>query len=540
MSDLDVLIIGGYSLTDRSGGGTETRDKIWLNYKNIPVTIDFINFLIQNQGNLDLTLKQYIETNKAKMINRSLNVIYLFDFLSKNRIKSDVVNYFLLEQNKFMELMQHRPKVIVISTTFISDINEINNVAKEVKKISPKSIVIVGGIKILKSIRKHSLFNQNYFDGFDTEQIKSNNFFFEPELDKYIDIFVIEECGEITLVELIRKILNNQDFKSTPNIAFQKNNEIVFTNRVKEPYSFEKNLISWDKIPTDIIGNEIPVMAGMGCPFKCAFCDFTGLHKVKIRTIDNLIQELKLIEKYHPGKPIFFTDDNLFATKKRTKELSEAIVANGLKFKWRAFFRVDAISEDNVDILAKSGCMAAFLGVESGDDQILQTMNKKTTREQALKSINLLNKRGINTLSTIIIGFPGETKDSVNNTIDLLNNYPDMDGIINQYYPFSFILFPLSPVASPENRKKHGMKGGYENWSHNTMNSDQAKQELIRLFKEVNGPFLLYPEYIGRSLELPKLKSLFKEREKLVKNGTNNLNDKNVNIIFDIFRKILN
>ena len=280
----------------------------------------------------------------------------------------------------------------------------------------------------------------------------------------------------------------------------------------------------------------------MGCPFKCAFCDFTGLHSsVRLRPIESLIRELRFIQEAFPGKSIFFTDDNLFITKKRTKELAQAIVENGLRFNWRGFFRVDAVSEENVEILAKSGCKSCLLGVESGDESILRNMNKRSAREQILKTVNLLNQNGINTLSTIIIGFPGETKESVDQTINLLNSYPNHDGTINQYWPFTFVLFPLAPIGSPENCREYGMTGGYEKWFHSTMSSEEAKEHLFRCFQQVDGPTLPYPEYAGPGINLPisTIKQVFIARENIVKSGINVIDESNVSEVYQTFKKIL-
>jgi p-methyltransferase len=540
MSDLDVVIIGAFSLTEKAGGGEETMKKMRLHYKNTPATVDFLKTLVECKGNLGVTEKQYAQADRSKFVARSLNTIYLYDFLTKNNITTEVVSYFLLEQDRFKELMSYKPKVVAISTTFISDAPDIITIAKAVKELSPESVIFAGGIKVLKSYKKLMLFNQNYFDGYDVESIKKNNFFFNPEIDKHINVFVIEESGELTLLDLIRKIQKGKSYKLTPNIAYRDGNELIFTKRVKEPYAFEHNPIAWDKIPEEILGQEIPVRAGIRCPYKCAFCDFTGLHSnVRIRAIDSLIEELKLIQNRFPGKPVFFTDDNLFTTRKRTRELAEAIVKNGLRFKWRAFMRADAITEENAEVLARSGCYMAYLGVESGDEQILKNMKKRTARDQTLKAVTRLYKDGINTMSTIIIGFPGETKDSVDKTINLLNAYPDTEEAINKYYPFTFFLFPLAPISSPQNRERFMIGGGAESWYHSTMDFIEAREQLFRCFKDIEVPTFGYPEYIDYRIPLTKIKKVSKARENIVKGGINVIDESNVEEIYSEFAAIL-
>jgi radical SAM superfamily enzyme YgiQ (UPF0313 family) len=237
--------------------------------------------------------------------------------------------------------------------------------------------------------------------------------------------------------------------------------------------------------------------------------------------------------------PIFFTDDNLFTSRKRAKQLAEGIIQNDLHFKWRAFFRTDAISEDNVEVLAKSGCMVAYLGIESGDDKVLKAMKKQTTREQNLKAVKLLDSQGIGTISTLIIGFPEETRESVDNSISLLNSFPDSTLPIHKYYPFVFLLFPLSPIASPENRRKYKIEGGYENWSHSTMNSEEAKEQFLRLFKEVEIPPVAYLEFIDREIPLTKIKDISRTRDLVVKDGINVINQNNILKIYKKFNNIL-
>ncbi len=494
MSQLDVLLIGGYGLTEKGGGVSGNRDKIRLHSNGHLATVDFIKELVKSSGGLDAAEESFRKANSSKLVARSLNVIYLYDFLTRNGLKTEAVNYFKLEEAKFKSLAASNPKVIAISTTFMSDVADINEVAQAAKEMSPESVIIAGSIKVLKSFKKFTLFRQGYFDGIDISQLIRNNFFFDSELDKWIDVFVIEECGELTLLDLIQKIKSNQNFRNTPNIAYRRNGELTFTQRMVEPFTFATHPISWESIPEDILGYEIPVRAGMGCPFKCSFCDFVGLHKVRLRPIESVIDELVRIQRRFPGRPIYFTDDNLFTNKHRTTLVARAIIDLGLNFKWRAFFRADAISGDNIAILAASGLWSGALGVESGDDSILKKMRKGLLAETTLRSVHLLDSVGISTVSTMILGYPGETSETFKKTIDFLNSYPKPENAQHVYYPFCFMVPPLSPVATPESRRLFGLKGLLDVWEHFTMTSREAEQLLPELFSRVSRPTLLYPE----------------------------------------------
>jgi anaerobic magnesium-protoporphyrin IX monomethyl ester cyclase len=539
MSDIDVLIIGGYSLTEVAGGTTETLEKMRLQYNGHPATVDFLKCLVEKDGNLDLAEKRYAEQNRSRLVSRSLNTIYLYDFLTKHNIRTEAVNYFALEQEKFKQLMAAKPRVVAISTTFMCHTAEINTIARAARDLSPDSVIVAGGIKVLRSFKTYSLFKRGYFDGFDMDSAISDDFFFADSTDSLVDVLVVEECGELTLLELVKKIKAGEDYKSVPNIAYREGDHLVFTQRIREPFTFDRHAISWDKIPEDIIGNTIPVKAGMGCPFRCAFCDFAGLHRIRSRPIDGVIQELRMIKNVFPGKVIEFTDDNLFTTVARTTQLCDAIIRNGLDFKWCAFVRTDAITEDNVAMLAEAGCFMCALGIESGDNGVLRNMNKRTTREQNLKAVHLLNRHSISTVSTIIIGFPGETGESVANTIDLLNAYPDVGYPVHRYYPFAFLLTPLAPIASPESRRRYDITGGWDNWSHSTMDWRQANDQVLRVFSEVEIPTLRYPEIPFAALPVADVAPMLKTRDNIVKSGITAINPKNVNAIYQMFESIL-
>ncbi|RKX17916.1 MAG: hypothetical protein DRP35_10125, partial [Candidatus Zixiibacteriota bacterium] len=493
MKQLDVLVIGGHSLFEV--GGAETKDEMRLTYSNHQVTLDFIENLIDSRGDLDKAEKLYQRSDKTKLFSRSLNVIYLYDFLTKHNFSVEAVNYFLYEQDKFNQLIKLKPKVVAISTTFICDANQVVEIAKAVRKLSPESIIVAGGAKVLKSYREYQLSQDNYFEGFDVSFLNSNSFFFNNEIDKYVDAFVIEEAGESTLLEIINNIKNKQPYRHLSNIAYRKNGDLVVNKFAKEPNLSLSNIIDWEKIPESIVGQEIPIQAGIGCPFKCEFCDFAGLNiKVKLRNIDNIIAEIKNIKKRFPDRPIYFTDENLFVNSKRTKEICRAIIESKLNIKWRSFFRADAVNEDNVALIAESGCQEALIGVESLDDDILKNMQKRVRSEEIQKCIYLLNQHNIKTLCTFIIGFPGETNLTINNTINSFNSIILNNRNINRIMPFLFMPCLLSPVMKPDRRKLYKLEGSVINWSHSSMNYIEADKLLKETVKRIDNFSLVYIE----------------------------------------------
>jgi radical SAM superfamily enzyme YgiQ (UPF0313 family) len=125
-------------------------------------------------------------------------------------------------------------------------------------------------------------------------------------------------------------------------------------------------------------------------------------------------------------------------------------------------------------------------------------MSKKTTPEDILRAVGALNRVGINTQSTFLVGFPGETETSIQNTIHLLNAYPTGGPGLHVYYPFFLLVSPLAPVASPESRARYGLKGYLDRWSHFTMSSERAAEAVLEICDRAN--MALSPIYHGERI----------------------------------------
>ena len=275
-SELDVLVVGGYSIADKCDGGTGTRDQIRLTYRGQSVTLGLIKHLVEAEGDLDEAESRYFSDPMLRQFPRQLNTIYLWDFLDRHGFATEAISYYQFERPLFEQYMAARPKVLALSTTFISDPADAIEIARAAKSISPETVVIAGGINVLKSYKQMQLQARGELSGFDPAKLASNSFLCDPSADSGIDAFVVEESGELTLLDIVRAVQNKGDFRSLPNLAFWRGSDLMLTPRLPEPFSFERFPIRWEKVPPQLVGNEIPVRAGVGCPFKCAFCDFSA------------------------------------------------------------------------------------------------------------------------------------------------------------------------------------------------------------------------------------------------------------------------
>jgi radical SAM superfamily enzyme YgiQ (UPF0313 family) len=441
--------------------------------------------------------------------------IHLYNYLSQRRIICGLINFLDLEIKQFEKLLQHDPKVIAISTSFLTNIRAVKKVTQIIRQYAPDIKIILGGPLVYNSYLLYQLKDTDY----DTHSCTNDYFFLNSEKVYYedIDLFVVEEQGEETLWQVIRTIKNCRDYLNIPNLAYYKNDHLIFTARRPESDHLQEDLIQWDKVPEEYIYPIFPIRGSRGCPYKCKFCNFSPGRTFCLKNADTISQEIAALINTGKVRMIRFTDDNLFLNQRYLEEHCRKIIEVGKEIKWTSFIRASSITKDNIHLLKDSGCILAQIGMESGDKSILREMNKKDTPENYLRVIELLNIHGISTQLYFIIGFPGETVQTIENTAQLINRFHHEGPAINELMVFPFVFAPLSPVYDPDNRKKYNLKGYMTEWTHYTMNSVQAQKYARELLVRVEN---IYPQYgieEFEMVEISKLKRIARLRSQIWK-----------------------
>ena len=194
-----------------------------------------------------------------------------------------------------------------------------------------------------------------------------------------------------------------------------------------------------------------------GCPERCAFCDSPGLwgRKVRYTPIHRVIQELEQIKSLG-FEAIQFYDDILPLNRPRMIEICRNLKKFG--FVWRCFMRVDIMShhlygEGFIRMMKENGLAEVLVGVESGDQRILDGIHKGTTIEQNTQVLKWCKNIGVRFKASVILGLPGETKESMQATRDwVIKNRPDKCAVA------VFIPYSGTPIAKST---ELGRKKGY-------------------------------------------------------------------------------
>jgi anaerobic magnesium-protoporphyrin IX monomethyl ester cyclase len=277
---------------------------------------------------------------------------------------------------------------------------------------------------------------------------------------------VVKGEGEHALPELLEAYQDKNGLNSVLGIFYHKNgngqknreNGITFTG--PRPQTADLDTITFPA--RDLLPNfkyldywkkktgraTTSIMTTRGCPFTCEFCSNAVFGvSYRERSPQNVVDEVEEVLSYGFDR-IHFADDVFTLKKERVTRICQEIKRRKLNFKWECLGRVDSIDLDLAKMMKDTGCDRIFFGIESANDSILKLMNKKITISKVRQAIEAANNAGINTGGFFILCYPGETNETVLNTIRFSTSLP-LD-----YLSFT-VPYPLPGTALYERMKNN-------------------------------------------------------------------------------------
>lgn len=176
------------------------------------------------------------------------------------------------------------------------------------------------------------------------------------------------------------------------------------------------------RISTSVDRRFATVIASVGCSYKCPFC-ICSLIPLRLREIDNLIEELRHIRRTLGIREIYFYDPHFTVEPKRLHELLERMISEKLDLVFSCNAHL-SIREESIDLLKRAGCHTLMFGIESADPEILKRYTKGISHERTRKILRLCRDRGMRTFGYFLLGLPHETEASIRETIDFARSLP--------------------------------------------------------------------------------------------------------------------
>lgn len=238
------------------------------------------------------------------------------------------------------------------------------------------------------------------------------------------------------------------------------------------------------------IGPYVSIMMSRGCPFKCAFCSESSdvkydgfVAKMRYRSAKNIVDEIEAHFRNHKIRHFFFMDSNISLKRKHTVEICNEIIARKLPITFEGWTRANLIDEELMALLVEAGLVRMSCGVESGDTRILEIIKKQVPQEAVRDFFRLCGKYGVEPMCSAMLGNPGDTRESVQNTIRFLDSIPEL-----LYTNFSIANpYPGTEMLAWARQGKHGLRLRYDDLSKYTRYDDSpievndlSAQDLVR------------------------------------------------------------
>lgn len=332
-------------------------------------------------------LKDYKLYGKKMGIWPPLGVLYLAAVLEKEGIDVDVIDAFArgLSLKETVEaIKKNSPKIVGISATTLQS---------------------RGAVQLAERLKAE--FGSNITIGLGGPHISADPHF--------IDVFPCFDFGvvgeaEITFTRLVKRVLRGERLKGIFQSELPHDlNDLPFPARhlinKHDYFEFESPLGT--------------VLTSRGCPFRCLFCSRASISD-RVRQVSpvRVVDEIERIcDEYHGN--FTFVDDTFTLNKKHTVALCNEILNRGLKIKWSCNTRANLLDEELLELMADAGCRVILIGVESGNERVRNEVVRKRVSDEAIKKVvRMCNKVGIEIGSYLMLGFPTETKEELEDTVN--------------------------------------------------------------------------------------------------------------------------
>lgn len=335
-----------------------------------------------------------------------LNLGYLSAVLRGEGFEIIVVDQFALRQNNedISETIQkHKPDVLGVSL-LTPVVNSSLKLFTDLRQKMPHLKIVAGNIH-------------------------ASLFFEDMLVSKAVDFCVLQE-GELSFMNLCKTLRDNGNLAEVSGIAYLQEGKCVVNKKQEVVADLDTlPLPAWDLFDLDfyrsapMLGFDdiriLPILGSRGCPYNCYYCSqdkvYTNFRKRKIKAI---VDEMEFMVNTHQAKAFGFCDAYFPWDEQSCYEFCNLLKERDLKVKWVTETRVDKVNEKMLKAMREAGLHLIMYGIESGDQDVLDSVAKKADVSQAEKAVKWAKDAGVLVQGLFILGLPKDTEQSCQKTID--------------------------------------------------------------------------------------------------------------------------
>jgi radical SAM superfamily enzyme YgiQ (UPF0313 family) len=391
-----------------------------------------------------------------------------------------------LDLDGFAEkLSAYRPDIVGL-TTYTTTFTHAMAAAGKVKEAFPRSLVVTGGPH--PSVRPE-----------------------ECLASPAVDVAVRGE-GEETFRRLVECVAAGGDLNGVPNLVYKRNGEAVAT--AVEPQFHDPEALPFparDLVdmrlyrPAHGAFRRLPatnMITSRGCPFQCSFCSksISGSH-YRAQSPGKTVQEIEALVRDYGIREVSFSDDVFTFDRRRTEALCGLLAERRLDITWSCSTRANLVSPELLVSMRKAGCVSVGYGIEAGDPEVLARVHKGLSLDKARDAIRWTREAGLESRAFYIFGFPGETRATLQKTLDVALEL-DADFVIFN------LTIPLPGAPLYDEAKSQGLLlyDGVELYNradgpHPLIRLEGvSEEELARFYRRAYRRYYLRPSYMLRQV----------------------------------------
>jgi anaerobic magnesium-protoporphyrin IX monomethyl ester cyclase len=241
--------------------------------------------------------------------------------------------------------------------------------------------------------------------------------------------YVVRGEGERTMLELTEALNQGGNLEQIKGLSYRSDDQIIHND--KRAYTDDldtlpfpaRDLLDMDKYRTSKLGTRsiTSILTSRGCPYQCSFCASSKLAGTfwRARSVQSIVEEIQFVKDTYGYRAFAFVDDNFTLNPQRVIDLCEEICKRGWDIHWWCFSRVDTIvkNPEMVSLMYEAGCRSTYIGIESRNQETLDSYNKKISADISNKAISVLKENKIEMTASFIIGGLNEDKAMVEDTL---------------------------------------------------------------------------------------------------------------------------